>query len=58
MGYVLGFVVYLARIPFVVEIEALFGSANADLVGAMVSGLAGSIVMLAFLYLWSHPGSH
>ena len=57
LGYALGFVFYLARGPFVIGIQYLFGSANSDVVGAMISGLAGSILMLAFLFLWSHSSS-
>lgn len=57
LGYALGFVAYLVRVPFVIAITALFGSANADLVGAAVSGLAGSLMMLVFLLVWSHMGS-
>jgi hypothetical protein len=57
LGYALGFVAYLVRIPFITGLTALFGSANANIVGAMVSGLAGSLLMLVFLLVWSHMGS-
>ncbi|MGH2639678.1 MAG: hypothetical protein ACRDF4_10440 [Rhabdochlamydiaceae bacterium] len=57
LGYALGFVAYLVRVPFIVAISNLFGSANANFVGAAISGLAGSVVMLAFLLVWSHMGS-
>jgi len=57
LGYALGFIVYLVRVPVVNAIIAIFGAANADLVGAAVSGLAGSILMLVFLFVWSHWGS-
>ena len=57
LGYALGFVAYLARVPFIVGITAIFGAANAEVVGAMISGLAGSLVMLVFLLVWSHTGS-
>ena len=57
LGYALGFVAYLVRVPFIVGITYLLGSANANIIGAAVSGLAGSVVMLAFLFVWSHSGS-
>lgn len=57
LGYALGFVAYLIRVPFLVGIVAIFGAANAEVVGAMISGLAGSLVMLVFLLVWSHMGS-
>jgi hypothetical protein len=57
LGYTLGFVAYLVRVPFVIAVSDLFGSANSNIVGAAVSGLAGSIVMLAALFVWSHMGS-
>lgn len=55
LGYALGFVAYLVRVPFIIALEELFSSSV--IVGAMISGLAGSIVMLAALYVWSHMGS-
>ncbi|MCL4519191.1 MAG: hypothetical protein M1587_08355 [Thaumarchaeota archaeon] len=57
LGYALGFVAYIVRVPFLVGIVAIFGAANAEVVGAMISGLAGSLVMLVFLLVWSHMGS-
>jgi hypothetical protein len=57
LGYALGFVAYLVRIPFIVGLTDIFGAANATIVGAAISGLAGSVVMLAFLFIWSHMGS-
>jgi len=57
LGYAIGFIVYLVRVPFLIALQELFGSANSNLVGAAISGLAGSIVMLAALYVWSHMGS-
>ena len=55
VGYALGFVAYLVRVPFIIALEELFSSSV--IVGAMISGLAGSILMLAVLYVWSHMGS-
>ena len=55
LGFALGFVVYLVRVPFIVALEWIFSSSQ--IVGAAISGLAGSVVMLAVLYVWSHSGS-
>jgi hypothetical protein len=57
LGYALGFVAYLVRVPFITALIGLFGAANATIIGAAVSGLAGSVVMLVFLFVWSHLGS-
>ena len=54
VGFALGFVAYLVRVPFIIALEEIFSSS--EIVGAAVSGIAGSIVMLAALYLWSHSG--
>jgi hypothetical protein len=57
LGYALGFILYLVRAPIISGIAYLLGSASGDLLGAIVSGFAGSIMMLAVLYVWSHLGS-
>jgi riboflavin transporter FmnP len=57
LGYALGFIAYLVRIPFITGLIDIFGAANATIVGAAISGVAGSVVMLAFLFIWSHTGS-
>ncbi len=57
LGYALGFVAYLVRVPFIYAITELFGLANSEIVGALVSGLAGSLLMLVFLLVWTHSGS-
>ena len=57
LGYALGFIAYIGRTPIIAAVDYIIGSANADLVGAMVSGLAGSILMLVALFLWSHYGT-
>ena len=57
LGYALGFIAYLVRAPFITAVIAIFGAANAQIVGAAISGLAGSVVMLVFLFVWSHMGS-
>ncbi|MGA2875438.1 MAG: hypothetical protein ABSE82_07855 [Nitrososphaerales archaeon] len=57
LGYALGFIAYLVRIPFIVGMTDMFGAANGTIVGAAISGVAGSVVMLAFLFVWSHMGT-
>ena len=57
LGYALGFIAYLVRIPFIVAMTDVFGAANATIVGAAISGVAGSVVMLVFLFVWSHMSS-
>ena len=57
LGYALGFIAYLVRVPFLYAITALFGLANTEIVGELVSGLAGSLMMLVFLLVWTHSGS-
>jgi riboflavin transporter FmnP len=57
LGYALGFILYLVRVPIVSSIVYLFGAANATIVGAAISGLAGSLFMLVILFVWSHMGS-
>ncbi len=57
LGYALGFAAYLIRVPFLTSLYTIFGSANADIVGALVSGLAGSVMMLVGLFVWSHWGN-
>ena len=54
LGFALGFIAYLVRVPFIIALEEIFSSS--EIVGAAVSGIAGSIVMLAALYVWSHSG--
>ncbi len=57
LGYALGFIAYLVRVPVIAGLEALFGAANADIIGAAVAGLAGSVMMLVFLFVWTHLSS-
>ena len=58
VGYALGFVAYIVAMPLIEGLGFIMRSANADIVGGMVSGLAGSFISLGALYLWSHSGSH
>ncbi len=57
LGYALGFIAYFVGTPFITGITNLFGAANTTIIGAAVSGVAGSVVMLAFLFIWSHMGT-
>jgi len=57
LGYALGFAAYLVRVPVFGALYMIFGSANANLIGAAISGLAGSLIMLVFLLAWTHTGS-
>jgi hypothetical protein len=57
VGYALGFVAYFLAFPLMEGLGFLFRSMSSDIVGGMVSGLAGSFISLAILYIWSHTGS-
>jgi hypothetical protein len=56
-GYALGFLAYVARVPIISGMQYILSGASADVVGGLISGLAGSILMLAALYVWSHSGT-
>jgi hypothetical protein len=56
LGYALGFLAYVARVPIISGIDYVLSGASADIIGGMISGLAGSVLMLAALYVWSHSG--
>ena len=58
VGYALGFVAYFVAWPLIEGLRILSGSMSSDIVGGLVSGLAGSFISLAILYVWSHTGSH
>ncbi len=58
VGYALGFVAYFVALPMMEGLGFLFRTMSSDVVGGMVSGLAGSLISLAILYVWSHSGSH
>ena len=55
IGYALGFFAWLIRAPVIQFIENLGLSAN--LAGALLTGLAGSIMMLVGVFLWSFMSS-
>jgi hypothetical protein len=51
VGYALGFFAWLVRVPVIGWISTL--GVSSDVAGAMVTGLASSIVMLVGVMLWS-----
>ena len=51
VGYALGFFAWLVRVPVITWISTL--GVSSDVAGAMVTGLASSIVMLVGVMLWS-----
>ncbi len=55
LGYMLGFFAWLVRVPVVNFIET-FG-VSADVAGALITGFAGSLVMLVGVILWSYMSS-
>ncbi len=50
----MGFVVYLIRKPFADFILFLIPTLSQEVVGAMVSGLGGSVIMISAIVLWSY----
>lgn len=55
LGYALGFFAWLVRAPVIAFIEN-FGL-SADVAGALITGLAGSLMMLVGVILWSYLSS-
>jgi hypothetical protein len=55
LGYALGFFAWLVRAPIINGIMHL--GVSADVAGALITGLAGSIVMLVGVTLWSYLSS-
>ena len=51
VGYTLGFFAWLVRVPVVNWFMTL--GVSSDVAGAMITGLASSIVMLVGVMLWS-----
>ena len=51
VGYALGFFAWLVRAPVISWVMTL--GISADVAGAMITGLASSIVMLVGVMLWS-----
>jgi hypothetical protein len=52
LGYALGFFAWLVRAPVINWVQTL--GVSADVAGALITGLAGSIVMLVGVILWSY----
>ncbi|MBI3841489.1 MAG: hypothetical protein HY297_06035 [Thaumarchaeota archaeon] len=55
LGYALGFFAWLVREPVFTFIRS-FGL-SADAAGALITGFAGSVVMLVGIFLWSYMSS-
>jgi hypothetical protein len=51
VGYALGFFAWLVRAPVITWVMTL--GMSADVAGALITGLASSIVMLVGVMLWS-----
>ena len=56
LGYALGFFAWLVRVP-VMNFITSFGL-SADAAGALITGFAGSVVMLVGIFLWSYMSSN
>ncbi|MDA4120831.1 MAG: hypothetical protein OK404_00305 [Thaumarchaeota archaeon] len=56
LGYALGFAAWLGREPMINFIKN-FGL-SADAAGALITGFAGSLVMLVGVILWSYLSSN
>jgi hypothetical protein len=52
LGYALGFFAWVVRAPVISWIMTL--GFSAEVAGAMITGFAGSIVMLVGVVLWSY----
>lgn len=52
LGYALGFFAWLVRAPVINAITHL--GVSGDVAGALITGLAGSVVMLVGVTLWSY----
>jgi len=55
MGYALGFFAWLVRAPVINFFMTL--GISADVAGALITGLAGSMMMLVGVILWSYLSS-
>jgi len=52
LGYALGFFAWLVRAPVINWVTNL--GVSSDVAGALITGFAGSIVMLVGVVLWSY----
>jgi hypothetical protein len=55
LGYALGFFAWLVRAPVTNWVMSL--GFSADMAGALITGFAGSIMMLVGVVLWSYLSS-
>jgi hypothetical protein len=55
LGYALGFFAWFASPGLIKWIQTL--GLSADVAGALITGLAGSIMMLVGVFLWSYLSS-
>ena len=55
LGYALGFFAWIVRAPVISAIEG-FGLSS-DAAGALITGFAGSLVMLVGVIMWSYLSS-
>ncbi|MDV3276974.1 MAG: hypothetical protein LYZ69_00730 [Nitrososphaerales archaeon] len=55
LGYALGFFAWLVRAPVIAWITTL--GFSEELAGALITGFAGSLVMLVGVILWSYMSS-
>jgi len=55
LGYALGFFAWLVRAPVINFIMSL--GISEEVAGALITGLAGSIMMLVGVILWSYLSS-
>ncbi len=55
LGYALGFFAWLVRVPVINALQN-FGLSS-DAAGALITGFAGSLVMLVGVIMWSYLSS-
>jgi hypothetical protein len=52
LGYFLGFFAWLVRVPVISALENI--GLSSDAAGALITGFAGSLVMLVGVIMWSY----
>jgi len=55
LGYALGFFAWLVRVPVINALENI--GLSSDAAGALITGFAGSLVMLVGVIMWSYLSS-
>ncbi|HXY56796.1 MAG TPA: hypothetical protein VEH01_04190 [Nitrososphaerales archaeon] len=55
LGYFLGFFAWLIRVPVINALESI--GFSSDAAGALITGFAGSLVMLVGVIMWSYLSS-